>query len=414
MIRWITPELGTAAYEQVADAPDIYRLDVRELVDKAGNRAATVRERIQEGLERKRQGHRIVVCCDYGISRSSAIATGILALDEGLPFGDATRRVLQATGEPPIRVEVLSVVREALMDLVTDRGRPNSQRCVLVTGGTGFIGTNLLPNLRNQLTLITPSRQEVDLTRTAVELDLFAADHRVDTIVHLANPRMYSTNAAIGPMVTMLKNVLDVCVARRAHLVFAGTWEVFSGYRTQRLDADETLPLRPGSTYGFAKAMCEMLIDGMSQRHGLDYTILRSGPVYGPGCSMPKFLWNFHNKAKRNMEIVTHRYRNGFPALDFLFVDDLCAAMANVVKKRPTGVLHVGTGKLISTRAIAEMIIEMTGSASALRIMDIDEDACNIALSTDRAEHLLEWQPTVSFERGLAATIEAAEPDTPA
>ena len=70
--------------------------------------------KITEGCDSLRAGKKTVVCCDYGISRSNAVAVGILAMHEAIPFEAAVRRVLDATGEKEIKVDPLQAVRRAL------------------------------------------------------------------------------------------------------------------------------------------------------------------------------------------------------------------------------------------------------------------------------------------------------------
>ncbi len=83
MICWITDRLGTAPATSVHLEPGMRIVDVRELVDKEGNEAANVKPLIDAGVAALNDGDRVVVCCDYGISRSNAVAAGILAL---VPF----------------------------------------------------------------------------------------------------------------------------------------------------------------------------------------------------------------------------------------------------------------------------------------------------------------------------------------
>ena len=138
-IRWITPMLGTAAATAAQGIPDISIVDVRDLVDKAGNGSGPVQEKIRQGVELLTQGKRTVVCCDYGMSRSNAVATGILATFEKIGFEKALRRVQEATGEAQIKVEPLNAVRDAL-GLRLSAKPTTAQRTILVTGGSGFLG----------------------------------------------------------------------------------------------------------------------------------------------------------------------------------------------------------------------------------------------------------------------------------
>ena len=113
-VRWITPLLGTAPALQVDENRNFAIIDVRDLVDKAGNSADAVLDKINAGCETLRAGKMTVVCCDYGISRSNAVAVGILSVFESISFESAVRRVLDSTGEKEIKVEPLQAVRRAL------------------------------------------------------------------------------------------------------------------------------------------------------------------------------------------------------------------------------------------------------------------------------------------------------------
>jgi predicted protein tyrosine phosphatase len=97
-IRWITPLLGTAPASSIDSEADISVVDVRNLVDKAGNPVDVVREKIQEGVESLVKGKQTVICCDYGMSRSNAVAAGVLATFEKMDFDAALLKVIDARG----------------------------------------------------------------------------------------------------------------------------------------------------------------------------------------------------------------------------------------------------------------------------------------------------------------------------
>jgi UDP-glucuronate decarboxylase len=406
MIRWITDRLGTAAWDTVAETAGITRLDVRDLVDRGGNAVAVVRGKLEAALNCLRRGERVVICCDYGRSRSNAVAAGVLAAHEGVALAQAIRRVVAATGETAMRIEVLSAVRAALPGECPVRPAGPGERRVLITGGSGFIGSALVADLGGRCRVLAPGHQEIDLLHGSVPLDLLVREQGVDTLVHLANPRVYSTNESLGASLVMLKNVLDVCSENGIFLVYLSSWELYSGYRAREIVADEALAPRPGGTYGQTKLLCESLLEEFRLSRGLSCTILRSSPVYGPGGERPKFIWNFLHKALCGADIVAHKYLNGYPTLDLLHVDDLRAAVRAAVERRVSGTFQVGTGVGTSTTEIARHLVSWLGSRSRLRHHEMNRYTANVLMDASRARAVLGWEPTVGVLDGLRRMLQ--------
>ena len=402
-IRWITPLLGTAPAMEVIDNPDIVLIDVRDLVDKAGNTEETVKDKIVRGAESMVSGKKTVIACDYGISRSNAIAAGILARFEGIPLKQALKQVMVATGETEIKLEPLSVVRRALGE--NRAAVPAGRRSVLITGGTGFLGVPITGQLEKEFKVTAPKRSELELMQGSTLLDLIAEESGADCIVHCANPRVYTSNLAIGNTLTMLRNVLDVCVTRNLRLIYLSGWEIYSGYPSDSLRADEYLPPLPKGPYGETKYLCEMLIEHSRKTRGLQCTILRSSPVYGVGGDKPKFIYNFINKISRSEQIVTHKYRNGRPALDLLYIDDLVAAVVSVVRTDSSCDFNLGTGCLTTTRGIAEILLELLNGKSELTELPLNADIANISMDSAKAKAVLGWKANVSLKQGLQKII---------
>lgn len=408
MIRWITPFLGTAPAGSADINPDIQVVDVRDLVDKEGNNLDAIRLKIEQGTALLDAGNRIVVCCDYGISRSNSVAAGILSRHAAMSFDAAVREVRRTTGENEIKLEPLNAVRAALM-ADAPVAKPDGLR-VLITGGSGFIGSALHRVLEDAAFVIAPSREQADLSTGAVTLDLLVKEHRINTLVHLANPRVYTSAQATGDAVTMLRNALDVCRENGLKLMFLSSWEVYSGYRSVDLLADETLPIVPKGPYGEGKMLCETLIGHYRQQHGLNAVVVRSSPVYGPGSDRPKFIYNFLGKARRGAPIQTHCYLNGSPQLDLLHIDDLQSALLSILTSNTSGDFNVGTGHLTSTLAIASAIVEKTQSASKVMQHQIADYAPNIRMDYTRLRKILGWAPSRSISDGLDQIIMQGKP----
>lgn len=403
MVKWITENLGTAKWTDVDDK-GYSVIDVRDLVDKEGNTDQVILERINIIVDLLKQKHKVIVCCDYGISRSNAIAIGAVAKCSDYGFDEATKFVMERTGETAINIGILNSVRRVL-EINSKDSMSNSNNTLLITGGTGFIGSSLAAKLEENYNLVMPTRQEVDLLDGPVRLDLVVKSKGVDTVFHLANPRVYSTNEAMGKSVTMLKNVLDVCRENNTKLVYVSNWEVYSGYRSQFLLASEALPKFPKGAYGGSKHLCEILVEQHHRLYGLEYAILRCSSVYGIGSDRPKFIYSFLNRALSGEDITTHRYRNGFPILDLLYIDDLISAFLDILQSNYCGSLNIGSGIGISTSGLARKIVEITASKSIIKHHDIQDFAPNIVMDISMAKAILGWYPKTKIRDGLTYLV---------
>jgi nucleoside-diphosphate-sugar epimerase len=405
MIHWITERLGTAPYADVSADARYAIVDVRDLVDRQGNTPLDARAKIDEAIHYLRDGKTVLICCDYGLSRSNAIAAGVLAEFGDLTFEDAVQAVVAQVGSRGLSLDVLSAARGAIegRDRLKARSK-TSVGSILITGSSGLIGLNLMPRLASEHTVISPSRHDVDLMHGSLDLDFLVREHNVKVIIHLANPRIYTTNSAVGETLVMLKNVLEVWRTNDLRLLYPSSWEIYSGY-CEPLLAAENLPPLPKSSYGQTKYLSEMLIEQYVRLYNLDRAVLRMSPIYGINSDKPKFITAFLEKALRNEDIVTHRYTNGFPLLDLLAVEDAVSAIELCLKGGFSGYLNIGTGVRTSTAKVAEMVRRTVGSHSRIVHRAIADDAPNIAMNTRQAQEVLGWRAEVGLQEGLRRLI---------
>jgi nucleoside-diphosphate-sugar epimerase len=407
MIKWISKDLGTAAFSLTLFSDDNFVLDVRDLVDKSGNSESALLDKINKGVEllsqAERENKKLVVCCDYGMSRSNSVAAAILSKNKSIPFFEAVRTVMKATNEKEIKIEVLNNIYDALKNgenIISDKGIKN----VLITGDTGFIGVPLISFLEKnnqKIKIHKLSAAKINLMTDSIELNFCVKENNIDTIIHLASPRIYTTFDSFGQTLQMLKVVLNVCEQNNLRLIFPSSWEVFSGYNSDGLKADEKLELNPLGLYGQCKMLCENLIDHYVNHHHLNVAVLRFSPVYGQGSDRPKFIWNFINKARNNQTITTHNFLNGNPKIDLLNYKDAVSALAQVLQSEFKGKLNIGSAELVSTNEVAALIISKTNSSSKLEQIDINAYTSNIKLDNSLAEKEINWTPKVSLSEGL-------------
>ncbi len=410
MIRWVTPFLGTAPASKVELEHDMRLLDVRDLVDKFGNHPDAIYDKIETGLKFLKEGRRVVVGCDYGISRSNSVAAGLLSVFKNISFDDAAYQVVQSTGELEIKLGPLNAVRSALLDkkeaavlniIQKDRLR------VLLTGGTGFIGQCFSSEYADEYSLHAPSSDEINLLSGATLLDLYAKKNQVSFCVHLANPRVYTSNKAMGDAVTMLRNVLEVCVSNNLHLIFPSTHEIYlgcvlaEGQKDCVLHVDENTTPCPKGPYGETKYLCENLINHYRKKHGLKATILRSSLLYGPSSDRPRFLYNFIAKALKNEDIYTHQYQNAKPMLDILHVTDFTSAIHCALQSSVCHDVNLGGNSIWSTQDIAGYVCEALGSQSKIKPRLVEDNIVNIAFQNISVNQKIGWKQNMEFKQGI-------------
>ncbi len=296
---------------------------------------------------------------------------------------------------------------------------------VLVTGGCGFIGSQLVARLRNDgvglRVLDDLSRGRADNLPPDVELvrgDIRDAETvsdalaGIDTVIHLAafgsviesiaDPLTNFDINARGTLV-LLRGCVDAGVER---FVFASTGGALIGNAEPPVD-ESKLPW-PISPYGASKLCGEAYLHAFAGAYGLRTTALRFANVYGPFSDHKKgAVTVFIKNALLGERILI--YGDGSASRDFLYVDDLCAAiLAGVRADLADEVIHVASGRETTVRELAELILRIAGRDD----LEIEhrptrrgEVARNFA-TAERARRLLGFAPEETLESGMTKTID--------
>jgi dTDP-glucose 4,6-dehydratase len=301
----------------------------------------------------------------------------------------------------------------------------------LVTGGCGFIGshvaralvvagwdvTNLdkltyAANLANVGDLETNSHYQFvngDLCDSGLVHELvsgrdlvlnFAAETHVDR--SLLDPAVFARTDVEG-VVCLLEAIRG---DGHAALIHMSTDEVFGSLPAPE-EAAEDRPFAPSSPYSASKAAAELMIRAYCETYGLPVTVIRACNVYGPNQHLEKFIPLFAARALANEPLPL--YGDGLQEREWLFVEDLVAAILRTVSSLPAGglhALHVGSGERIPNIEVARRICELTERPIDLirPVLDRPGHDRRYALDSSRFR-ATGWQPAVSFEDGLARTI---------
>jgi UDP-glucose 4-epimerase len=284
----------------------------------------------------------------------------------------------------------------------------------VVTGGAGFIGSNLVDALvarGDEVTVIDDfsfgKRENLNPEAALMEHDIrepFSID--ADVFFHLAAQADVQTSmkrpehdAAVNVVGTV--NVL--VAAAGAQVIFSSSGG--AGYGECPVPATEDAPFLPLSPYGIAKKCGEEYLAGWNRIHGSSHVSLRFANVYGPrqdagleGGVVSIFL----ERLNRGEE--TTIFGDGRHSRDFVYVDDVVAALLATVGKSG-GPYNVGTGDDTTIAQLHDAAAEVAGADSKPRLEDARlGDVHRSVLDVSRIERELGWRPRVSLDDGLRRT----------
>jgi dTDP-glucose 4,6-dehydratase len=301
----------------------------------------------------------------------------------------------------------------------------------LITGGCGFIGSHVVRdfvaggwdvtnldkltyaanplNLRDVADKKNYRLVEGDLCDAALVRDLvegsdlvlnFAAETHVDR--SLLDPAVFARTDVEG-VVCLLEAIRT---DGRAALVHMSTDEVF-GSLPEPQEAHEDWPFAPTSPYSASKAAAELMVRAYCETYDLPVTVLRSCNVFGPNQHIEKFIPLFTMRAMAGEAMPL--YGDGLQQREWLYVDDLVAAVRQVSGALPAGglhSLHVGSGFRIANIEIAREICRLVERPDELIRPVLDRAGHDRRYALDSSKlRSFGWRPRTSFEDGLATTI---------
>ena len=297
---------------------------------------------------------------------------------------------------------------------------------VLVTGGAGFIGANLVRTLLGRghecavldsfatgnptwLVDLSVAVHEGDV-RQAELVDRLAAG--ADAIVHLGAvtgvpPSLRDPLTAHRVNVDGTLNVLQAARAHGGHVLLAGSAAVYGP--TPPLPTSEDCPPNPISPYAATKLAAEQYALAWSASYGIDVLPLRFFNVYGPRQD-PKSPYSgvisiFMDRSMRGDDIVI--FGDGEQTRDFVYVGDVADAIlaACFVAEAPSGAVNVGTGKETTINQLASVVCELHGGKS--RVAHAEARPGEILRScadVSAAKAALGFEAKVAIAEGLRET----------
>uniref|UniRef100_A0A667Y6G7 NAD(P)-binding domain-containing protein n=1 Tax=Myripristis murdjan TaxID=586833 RepID=A0A667Y6G7_9TELE len=304
-------------------------------------------------------------------------------------------------------------------------------RTVLVTGGSGFIGSHLvcslvrrhpdwkIINLDNRVHLCAlnfcSSLEQGDVCNPRLLNHIFNTEN-IDVVFHLA-AKTHVEASFVSPSSFRRVNIdgtrVVLAAARQARhrlqrFIYVSTDEVYGASLDEVFD--ESSPMRPSNPYSATKAAAEYLVKSYWDKYKFPIIITRSNNVYGPRQFTEKVIPRFLNLLKMNKKCTIH---GTLPkSRHFLFVDDVIEAFLTVLEKGIVGeVYNVGTSYEIPIVQLARELIKMVKNVPDSELNDWLEfvpDRPRVDLrypiSCEKLQQL-GWRAEVSWAEGIRQTV---------
>src|SRR6266404_7087638 len=305
----------------------------------------------------------------------------------------------------------------------------SNRKRVLVTGGAGFLGSHLCELLLRSGSDVlcvdnfySGTKDNIahlienpyfELMRHDVTFPLYL---EIDEIYNLACPAspihyQYDPVQTTKTSVHGSINMLGLAKRLRAKILQASTSEVYGDPHVH--PQDETYwgwvnPIGPRSCYDEGKRCAETLFFDYRRQHNLSIKVARIFNTYGPRLRPDdgRVVSNFIVQALTNQPITI--YGDGQQTRSFCYVDDLIDGLVKLMDTNDevVGPVNLGNPSEVTMMGLAELVIELTGSRSAIEFKPLPLDdprqrQPNIKLARDR----LGWGPSVPLRDGLVETI---------
>ncbi len=297
---------------------------------------------------------------------------------------------------------------------------------VIVTGGCGFIGSNLVDRLikegfdtyvidnlsTGKIDYLNPGAKfyQSDILDVQKMKSIFE-DVKPKAVFHLAaqievqssiqNPDKDAQINILGSV-----NLIELCKTYNSKLIYSSSASVFG--TPLYLPVCEQHPINPISNYGISKFTPELYIRSYAQLYNLKFIILRYSNVYGPR-QMPKgeagVISIFISKMINNETPAI--FGDGEQTRDFIYVEDVVSANLSALKAEKNGTYNISTNKRISINELIEKINcnlnkSIAPAYKQERIGDIDHSC----LDNQLAKMELNWQPKYSITEGITKTCQ--------
>lgn len=298
---------------------------------------------------------------------------------------------------------------------------------ILVTGGAGFIGSNVADAFINEghhVIIIdnfsSGKKENVHQKAKVYAMDIqddsvgnIFRDEKIDVMCHLA-AQMDVRRSVADPKFDASVNVLgflNLMEQGRKHglkkVLFSSTGGAIYGEQDY-FPADESHPTRPLSPYGITKLTTEKYLFFYKEIYGIDHVILRYANIYGPRQNPhgeAGVVAIFSQKMLKGEQPIING--EGKQTRDYVFVGDVVRANLLGLNYKGSNIFNIGTGVETDVNQLFQHIKSLTGSdCEEKHIPAKAGEQMRSVISSKKIGEILGWSPKVTLKEGLKRTVE--------
>lgn len=299
-----------------------------------------------------------------------------------------------------------------------------SGKNIIVTGGSGFIGSNLVEGLykENKVHVIdnmhTGSKENLEEANKSGNVILHESDVKninslginADFIFHLgmysASPMYRKNPHLVSDVVDGMISVLEYAKEHKAQVVFASTSSIYNGLNPPH--KEDMIP-KVTDYYTEARIATERLAELYSKLHGVNVAAMRFFSIYGRhekskggyANLITQFIWEIK---KGESPVI---YGDGTQKRDFVYVSDVVEALIRATSIKGFEVLNVGTGKNYTVNEMVEKINAALGTSMSPKYieMPVSNYVMETLADTKKAEEMIGFKASVSLDEGIKRII---------
>lgn len=299
---------------------------------------------------------------------------------------------------------------------------------VLITGGAGFIGSNLVEDLfkKNYKIIVLDNFStgyKNNLTEFEDKIEVINGDIRDKNLVN----KLIKETSAVFHLAAMVSvpesiekpaecydinltgslNIIEACIKYNSKFIFASSAAVYGEDKTEiKTENIVTIPISP---YGLSKLDIEKLCIIYNKENNLEFTCFRNFNVYGPkqdifssyAAVIPKFITS---SLKQNDLTI---FGDGSQTRDFIYVKDVTSAYINALENNINGIYNLGCSDIESINNLAKSIILKVNPNIKINYLNERKgDIKHSRASSEKFQKESFWKPIISLDNGIDKTIE--------